>query len=183
MTTGQFYYYNTAAEWVEKHRLTPLSASMIRAHDAPIFSLQPPHPSHCPNSSLKASSGACESGLPVLGWMQPRTHLLNPPPCSEFTVALYWQAKLAAASSLLPLPHPNCPCLLWFGQPKNSDTLYTHTSLYCVVFNGILQVKSVLLQQKSAEMYNLEATPVKFEHNTYRPYCLSVCKVNFSRFS
>lgn len=140
VTTGQSYYNNAAAEWVEKPWLTALSASMIRAHDAPMFSLQPPHPSHSTNSSLKASSGACESGLPVLGWMQPRTHLLNPS-CSEFTAALYWQAKLAAASSLLPLPHPNCPCLLWFGQPKDSNTLYTHTSLHCIVFNGILQVK------------------------------------------
>lgn len=32
----------------------------------------PPSPPHSPSSALKASMGACETGLPVLGWMQPR---------------------------------------------------------------------------------------------------------------
>lgn len=134
--------------------------------------LPPPHPPPSQILTKGFSPGACESGLPVLGWMQPRISLNPPPP------PLLWihnRTVLTANSSLqhppplLPLPHPlppPSPPVCGLDSWRTTDALYVHFSVLCC-FDGIPQVPSVLLQQVSAVMciWNTLST-------THRPYCL-----------
>lgn len=108
-----------------------------------------PLPSNSAGSSLKRLLLVLVSlGFPCLGECSHASlkHPRPPPPRAP-SLALNSQTDRAAASSLLPLPHPNSPCLLWFGQLKNWDTLHTHrhTLIYiyicvlCCFFHGIPQ--------------------------------------------
>lgn len=117
-------------------------------------------------------------------WVNAATHASLKPP-----LALNSQSHCIVRQSSLQ-PPPYCHFLTQTApafcglDSRRTQILSIRTRLCIVLFlMGFCRLKSVLLQQISAEMYNLEAPPVKFEHNTYRPYCLSVCKVKFSRVS
>lgn len=130
---------------------------MIRAPGAPILlssSHRIPPPSHSPNFSLKASSGCLRvSGLPVLGWMQPRIFFFFFLVKQRQKLALNSQShrtdkaksSLQPPPLLLPLPHPlsppPSPAFCGFGQLKNCNPdafffFFVRASLYCVVLTG-----------------------------------------------
>lgn len=122
-------------EWVDKWPALFL-ASMIRARGSPVlFSPPASPPSLLSSSSLQASSGACESGLPVLGWMQPRISL-NPPALNSQSHCTDSHSSLQPPP-LLPLPHPlsRLPPAVWAAEELQM-LFIVHTSLYCVVLTG-----------------------------------------------
>lgn len=191
----------TVKPWADFIKITQKTKQLLNVPSQPPWSglvaqfifyfftiLQPPpssSPHSLPNSSLKASSSACESGLPVLWWMQPHIFFKI---YIYIKVAQYWQPKLAAAASssslILPLPHPLSPtlCLLWFLDSWRTviQMLFfffnAHTSsCYCVVLMGSHRLH--LFSLRAGISWDARAhleihSPVWFEHNPMRPYCL-----------
>lgn len=99
-------------------------------------------------------------------WVNAATHLFKPP-CSEFTVTLYWQPQLAAASSPTSTSSPTLPpASCGLGSWRTIDALYcAHLSVLCCS-DGIPQVTSVLLQLRCASVctwntlhFGLSTTP------------------------
>lgn len=97
-------------------RLTTFPASMIRARGAQMFPLQPPHPPHFPDSSLKGFFG-CLQVWASRAWVNAATHHLTPTP-SHPHAAL----TATARCSLLPYFHflTHSPRLLWFWTAEES---------------------------------------------------------------